>query len=194
MQTTRRVVTAIPLEDITAHQKPMTNCLSVLWILPLEHATTDQVAQPLPVCTFVCAQDPFPSPLHLDGGSLSDWESRGSELTLTILFSHSVIRGAVVCKSCYTSLLCKDPTANAKCDFPKKTASAAFHTAKSATCLAFPIWKTKLDLMKTFTDVRFGETSPISAPIALPQLPLLWANLKVRVGFPESEFALCDWL
>lgn len=34
------------------------------------------------VSMFVHTQDLFPSPLHLDGGSLSDWESRGSELTM----------------------------------------------------------------------------------------------------------------
>lgn len=40
--------------------------------------------------------------------------------------------------------------------------------------------------MKAFTDFHFGETSPIPVPLALPQLPLLWAILRVHLDFPES--------
>lgn len=45
---------------------------------------------------------------------------------------------------------------------PKKTTSAAFRTGKFATHLTLSVLKPKLDLMKTFIDFHFGETSPIS--------------------------------
>lgn len=95
-------------------------------------------------------------------------------------------RGAVVLKSYYTSLLRKDPTRNTKHDFPKKTASAAFQTAEFANHFTFSVLKSKPDLIKSCTDFHFGETSLILVPLALPQPPLFWANLKVHLDFLES--------